>query len=87
LEEEETEFEREEEDEESMRYTGDPDPEGDQEIQLIEQVREQEETIKQLRNRIVQLEEVQSANQDLQAINVKLLEQIKELRKNAGLPI
>jgi hypothetical protein len=70
-----------------MRYTSDPDPEGDQEIQLIEQVREQEETIKQLRNRIVQLEEVQSANQDLQAINVKLLEQIKELRKNAGLPI
>ena len=70
-----------------MRYTGDPDPEGDQEIQLIEQVREQEETIKQLRNRIVQLEEVQSANQDLQAINVKLLEQIKDLRKDAGLPV
>ena len=79
--------EEEEEDEESMRYTGDPDPEGDQEIQLIEQVREQEETIKQLRNRIVQLEEVQSANQDLQAINVKLLEQIKDLRKDAGLPV
>jgi hypothetical protein len=70
-----------------MRYTSDPDPEGDQEIQLIEQVREQEETIKQLRNRIVQLEEVQSANQDLQAINVKLLEQIKDLRKDAGLPV
>ena len=70
-----------------MRHRTDPDPEGDQEIRLIQQVREQGETIRALRNRIVQLEEVEGSNRELQVINGKLLEQIRDLRRNAGLPV
>jgi GAF domain-containing protein len=54
--------------------------------ELTRQVREQDTTIRELRNRIVQLEEVQAANKDLHEINTKLLERIKDLRIGAGLP-
>jgi hypothetical protein len=48
---------------------------------LIKRVQEQDATIRQLRNRIVQLEEVEGYNRELAAINAKLVERIKDLER------
>jgi hypothetical protein len=52
----------------------DPSPDEDETTLLINQVRAQEATIRQLRNRIVQLEEVEGMNRELAEINRKLIE-------------
>jgi hypothetical protein len=56
-----------------------PEPEEDQVLGLIKQVREQEATIKQLRARILQLEEVEGMNRELVKINEKLAQMNKDL--------
>lgn len=56
------------------------DPDEDEKAQLIAQVRSQDATIRELRNRIVKLEEVEGINRDLVAMNGRLLERIKEMK-------
>lgn len=70
-----------------MQYTSDPSPDEDELTSLRKQTREQDATIRQLRNRIVQLEEVEGQKRELAEINMKLLDQIRELRAWAGMPI
>lgn len=55
----------------------------EEQAELIEQVQALDATIRQLRNRIVQLEEVEGNNRELAAINAKLVERIKGLQEMA----
>ena len=69
-----------------MKYAMDPSPDEDELTGLRKQTKEQDVTIRQLRDRIAQLEEVEGMNRELAEINMKLLEEIKDLRKDAGMP-
>jgi predicted RNase H-like nuclease (RuvC/YqgF family) len=66
----------------SQRYAMDPSPEEAEVVSLRRQVREQDATIKQLRNRIVQLEEVESAK--VRGSGVDAIKRIQEFGKPTG---